>query len=58
VEIARRYYSSGELMAAAKYLDIIQRRPDIVLSDKNKEELLRLMNLKLRRRMFKRENND
>jgi tRNA A-37 threonylcarbamoyl transferase component Bud32 len=58
VEIARRYYSSGELMAAAKYLDIIQRRPDIVLSDKNKEELLRLMNLKIKRRILKRNRKD
>ena len=33
VEIARKYYSCDEMMDAAKYLDIIQRRPDIVLSD-------------------------
>jgi serine/threonine protein kinase len=52
VDIARRYYTCEEMMAAAKYLDIIQRRPDIILSNENKEELLRLMNLKIRRRMF------
>ena len=57
VEIARKYYSCDEMMNAAKYLDLIQRRPDIVLSDENKEELLRLMNLKMKRslrRMVKR----
>ena len=50
VDIARRYYSFEEMMAAAKYLDIIQRRPDIILTNENKEELLRLMNLKIKRR--------
>ncbi len=54
VDIARRYYPSEEMMAAAKYLDMIQRRPDIVLTNENKEELLRLMNLKIRRRFFRR----
>ena len=53
VEIARKYYPCEEMMDAAKYLDMIQRRPDIVLSDENKEELLRLMNLKIRRRIFR-----
>jgi serine/threonine-protein kinase RIO1 len=52
VDIARRYYPCEEMMAAAKYLDMIQRRPDIILTNENKEELLRLMNLKIRRRMF------
>jgi hypothetical protein len=52
VDIARRYYRCEEMIAAAKYLGMIQRRPDIVLTDENKEELLRLMNLKIRRRMF------
>lgn len=54
VDIARRYYPCEEMMAAAKYLDMIQRRPDIVLTNENKEELLRLMNLKIRRRFFRR----
>jgi tRNA A-37 threonylcarbamoyl transferase component Bud32 len=58
VDIARKYYSSAELTAASKYLDIIQRRPDIVLTDKNKEELLRLMSLRFRRRVFKRDRKD
>ncbi len=52
VEIARRYYPCKEMMAAARYLDLIQRRPDIVLSNENKEELGRLMNTKIRRRIF------
>jgi tRNA A-37 threonylcarbamoyl transferase component Bud32 len=54
VDIARKYYSCEEMMAAAKYLDMIQRRPDILLSNENKEELTRIMNLKIRRRLFKR----
>jgi tRNA A-37 threonylcarbamoyl transferase component Bud32 len=54
VEIARRHYSSKEMMAAAKYLNIIQRRPDIVLTDRDKEILLRLMNLDIKRRRFSR----
>jgi len=53
VEIARKYYPCEEMMAAAKYLDMIQRRPDIILTSENKEELLRLMNLKIRRRLFR-----
>jgi serine/threonine-protein kinase RIO1 len=53
VDIARRYYSCEEMIAAAKYLDMIQRRPDIILTNENKEELLRLMNLKIRRRVLK-----
>ncbi|HEY3421152.1 MAG TPA: hypothetical protein VGK23_11430 [Methanomassiliicoccales archaeon] len=52
VEIARKYYPCEEMVAAAKYLDMIQRRPDIVLTNENKEELSRLMNLKIRRRLF------
>lgn len=54
VEIARKYYSSDEMIEASKYLDLIQRRPDIVLSDDNKEELLRLMNLKAKRSLRRR----
>ena len=54
VEIARKYYPCEDLMAAAKYLDIIQRRPDIVLTNENKKELLRLMNLKIKRSRFRR----
>jgi tRNA A-37 threonylcarbamoyl transferase component Bud32 len=53
VNIARKYYSYEDMMAAAKYLDLVQRRPDIVLTNENKEELLRLMNLKIRRKRFK-----
>jgi serine/threonine-protein kinase RIO1 len=54
VEIARKYYPCEDMMAAAKYLDIIQRRPDIVLTNENKKELLRLMNLKTKRSRFRR----
>jgi tRNA A-37 threonylcarbamoyl transferase component Bud32 len=54
VEIARKYYSCDQMMDAAKYLDMIQRRPDIVLSENNKEELLRLMNLRMKRNILRR----
>lgn len=43
IRIARKYYSGRELRAAARYLDIVQRRPDIKLSDEDRELLLDLM---------------
>lgn len=58
VDIARKYYTSRDLISASKFLDIIQRRPDIVLSDEKKEELLRLMTLRTKRRIFKRDQKD
>jgi tRNA A-37 threonylcarbamoyl transferase component Bud32 len=45
-EIVRRackYYSSRELRAAAEYLELVQRRPDINFTDATKNELLRLL---------------
>jgi tRNA A-37 threonylcarbamoyl transferase component Bud32 len=44
VRMARKYYSGRQLRAAAKYLDLVQRRPDINFTDETKNELLRLLN--------------
>ena len=43
VDIARKHYSKNELRQSAAFLDLVQRRPDIYLSDENKEKLLRLL---------------
>lgn len=43
VAIARRHYSRKEIREAAEYLDLIQRRPDISLTDEVKNGLRRLM---------------
>jgi tRNA A-37 threonylcarbamoyl transferase component Bud32 len=43
VKIAGEHYTRRELRAASKYLDIVQKRPDIVLNEKNMELLLRLL---------------
>lgn len=44
VSIARRYYSRIELKAAAQFLNLIQKRPDIDLPDETKSQLLSLIN--------------
>jgi hypothetical protein len=44
VRMARKYYSRRHLRAAAKYLDLVQRRPDINFTDETKNDLLRLLN--------------
>jgi tRNA A-37 threonylcarbamoyl transferase component Bud32 len=43
VRMARKHYSRRHLRAAAKYLDLVQRRPDINFTDETKNELLRLL---------------
>lgn len=43
VHSARRYYSRKELKEATEYLDLIQQRPDIYLSEETKSKLLELM---------------
>lgn len=43
VRIAKRHYSRRDLRAAAEYIDLIQRRPDINFTDKTKDDLLRLL---------------
>jgi tRNA A-37 threonylcarbamoyl transferase component Bud32 len=43
VHSARRHYSRKELKEAAEYLDLIQQRPDIYLSEETKSKLLELM---------------
>ena len=43
ITTARRYYSKGEMRAAVEFLDLVQRRPDIDLSDERKNRLRDLM---------------
>ena len=42
--LARRHYPRRDLAAAAAYLDLVQRRPDINFTDETKERLRRLLN--------------
>jgi tRNA A-37 threonylcarbamoyl transferase component Bud32 len=44
ISVALQYYSRNELKAATEFLDLVQQRPDIGLSDETKNQLLRLMN--------------
>jgi tRNA A-37 threonylcarbamoyl transferase component Bud32 len=43
VRIARKHYSRSELRQVAAFLDLVQKRMDIYLTDENKEKLLRLL---------------
>jgi tRNA A-37 threonylcarbamoyl transferase component Bud32 len=43
VRMARKYYPRRHLRAAAEYLELVQRRPDINFTDETKNELLRLL---------------
>lgn len=43
ITIARRFYSKSELRAAVEFMDLVQRRPDIDLSDERKNQLRLLM---------------
>jgi len=43
VAIARKYYKRADIRAAAEYLDLVQRRPDINFSDETKQALRELM---------------
>lgn len=43
VKVARRHYSRRQLRAAADYLELVQRRPDINFTDETKNKLLRLL---------------
>jgi len=43
VRMARKHYSRRHLRAAAEYLELVQKRPDINFTDETKEELLRLL---------------
>ena len=40
VQIARQHYSSNDLQAAMKYVELVQMRPDIHFDDKTKKKLL------------------
>ncbi len=44
VEIARKYYSNSDLKAAAEFMDLVQKRPDIDLPDERKNYLISLIN--------------
>jgi tRNA A-37 threonylcarbamoyl transferase component Bud32 len=44
VKMARKHYSGRHLRAAAEYLELVQRRPDINFTDETKSKLLRLLN--------------
>jgi tRNA A-37 threonylcarbamoyl transferase component Bud32 len=43
VAMARKHYSRSDIRAAAEYLDLVQRRPDINFSDDTKQALRKLM---------------
>jgi tRNA A-37 threonylcarbamoyl transferase component Bud32 len=43
VAMARKHYSRSDIRAAADYLDLVQRRPDINFSDDTKQALRKLM---------------
>ena len=43
VKIARKHYSRQHLRAAADYIGLIQRRPDIHFTDQTKNKLLHLL---------------
>jgi len=43
VRLAKKRYTMKELRQAAKFLDLVQRRPDLYLSDDNKLQLQRLL---------------
>jgi hypothetical protein len=40
VQIAKQHYSSNDLQAAMKYVELVQMRPDIHFDDKTKKKLL------------------
>ncbi len=43
ISIARKFYSKNELKAAAEFMDLVQRRPDIDLPDDRKNYLIHLI---------------
>jgi len=43
VSIARKYYSSNDLKAAAEFMDLVQKRPDINLPDDRMNQLISLI---------------
>jgi len=50
VKIAKKYYHHRYIQAAADYIELIQMRPDIHFTDETKQQLLRLLKGKQRRR--------
>lgn len=50
VKIAQKYYAPRYIRAAADYIELIQMRPDIHFTDETKQQLLRLLKGKHKRR--------
>lgn len=50
VKIAKKYYHHRYIQAAADYIELIQMRPDIHFTDETKQQLLRLLKGKPKRR--------
>lgn len=50
IRIVERHYSRKDLRAAAEYIDLVQRRPDISITDETKDNLLRLLKGSRKRR--------
>jgi tRNA A-37 threonylcarbamoyl transferase component Bud32 len=50
VKIAKKYYHHRYIQAAADYIELIQMRPDIHFTDETKQQLLRLLKGKQKRR--------
>lgn len=44
VNTAKKFYSKSELKAAAEFMDLVQKRPDIDLPEERKQYLIRLIN--------------
>jgi len=53
VKIAQKYYPHRYIQAAADYIELIQMRPDIHFTDETKQQLLRLLKGKQKRRYRK-----
>jgi tRNA A-37 threonylcarbamoyl transferase component Bud32 len=53
VKIAQKYYAHRYIQAAADYIELIQMRPDIHFTDETKQQLLRLLKGKQKRRYRK-----
>jgi len=57
VKIAQKYYPHRYIQAAADYIELIQMRPDIHFTDETKQQLLRLLKGKQKRRYRKKKSH-
>jgi tRNA A-37 threonylcarbamoyl transferase component Bud32 len=57
VKIAKKYYHHRYIQAAADYIELIQMRPDIHFTDETKQQLLRLLKGKQKRRYRKKKSH-